>query len=146
MRWLIGRFGAFRPKGRRVESLSSHHIGTLGKSFTRRCLWRFGVKFRHSTFKLPIYLETVNYTLNNVYYDNLACLIVMVMFDSAAVCSLTTESLQYSLIVTSCGLTAVYCIKRRYTHTLSVLCWVPLWVVVDLKRCYRNSLNEWMRE
>jgi len=111
VRWLIGRFGAFRPKGRRVESLSSHHIGTLGKSFTRRCLWRFGVKFRHSTFKLPIYLETVNYTLNNVYYDNLACLIVMVMFDSAAVCSLTTESLQYSLIVTSCGLTAVYCIK-----------------------------------
>ena len=27
---------------------SSRHVGTLGKSFTRSCLWRFGVKLRHS--------------------------------------------------------------------------------------------------
>ena len=40
----------------------------------------------------------------------------MVIFGSAAVCSLTTDSLQCSLIVTSCGLTAIYCIKRRYTQ------------------------------
>src|SRR6218665_2525348 len=47
-RWLIGRYVAFRPKGRWFESHSSRHVGTLGKSFTRSCLWRFGVKFRHS--------------------------------------------------------------------------------------------------
>jgi len=46
--WLIGRFGAFHSKGRRFESRFNCHLGTLGKSFTRRCLWRFGVKFRHS--------------------------------------------------------------------------------------------------
>src|SRR6218665_313422 len=59
--------------------------------------------------------------LSNVQYDNLASLIVMVMFGSAAVCLLTTDSLQYCLIVTSCGLTAGYCIKRRYTLYLSPL-------------------------
>src|SRR6218665_1785747 len=26
----------------------SHHVGTLGKSFARSCLWRIGVKLRHS--------------------------------------------------------------------------------------------------
>src|SRR6218665_675249 len=40
----------------------------------------------------------------------------LVILGSAAVCSLTTDSLQYSFSVNSCGLTAVYCIKRRYTH------------------------------
>src|SRR6218665_3820719 len=46
--WLIGRFGAFRPMDRRLKSRSSRHVETLGKSFTRSCLWRLGVKFRHS--------------------------------------------------------------------------------------------------
>src|SRR6218665_3150919 len=46
--WLIGRFVAFRPKGRGFESRSSRHVGTLGKSLTRSCLWRFGVKLRYS--------------------------------------------------------------------------------------------------
>ncbi len=46
--WLIGRFDAFRPKSRGFESRSSRHVGTLGKSFTHSCLWRFGVKLRHS--------------------------------------------------------------------------------------------------
>jgi len=45
--WLIGRFVAFRLKGRGFESRSSSHVGTLTKSFTRSCLWRFGVKLRH---------------------------------------------------------------------------------------------------
>ena len=31
-------FGALRPKGRRFESYSSCHVGTLGKSFTLSCL------------------------------------------------------------------------------------------------------------
>ena len=48
MWWLIGRFDAFRPKGRGFKSHSSHHVGTLCKSFTRSCLWRFGIKLRHS--------------------------------------------------------------------------------------------------
>ena len=50
-RWLIGRFVAFRPKGRGFESRSSLHVhvGTLDKFFTGRCLWRFGVKLRHSS-------------------------------------------------------------------------------------------------
>ena len=47
-RWLIGRFGDFRPKGHGFASRSSHHVGTLDKSFTSSCLWRFGVKLRHS--------------------------------------------------------------------------------------------------
>src|SRR6218665_4152481 len=44
----IGRDDAFRPKGRGFEFRSSLHVGTLGKSFTHSCLWRFAVKFRHS--------------------------------------------------------------------------------------------------
>jgi len=35
-------------KGCRFESRSSRHIGTLGKSFSHSCLWRFNVKLRHS--------------------------------------------------------------------------------------------------
>jgi len=50
---LIGRFVAFRPKSRGFESRSSHHIGTLGKSFTRSCLWDFGIKLKHSIRAVP---------------------------------------------------------------------------------------------
>src|SRR6218665_3917298 len=46
--WSIGRVDAFRPKDHGFESRSIRHVGTLGKSFTHRCLWRFGVKLRHS--------------------------------------------------------------------------------------------------
>ena len=46
--WRIGWFVAFGPKGRGFESRSSRHVGILGKSITRCCLWRFGVKLRHS--------------------------------------------------------------------------------------------------
>ena len=35
----VAKFGTFRPEGRRFESHSSHHAGTLGKSFTA-ALWR----------------------------------------------------------------------------------------------------------
>src|SRR6218665_1050226 len=51
--WLSGRFDALPPEGRRFESHSSRHVGTLGKSFTRSCLWRFGVKLRHSICAVP---------------------------------------------------------------------------------------------
>ena len=44
----IGRVKAFRPEGRGFEFLSSRHVGTLGKSFTRNCLWHIGVRLRHS--------------------------------------------------------------------------------------------------
>src|SRR6218665_2513417 len=33
--WLIGRFDTFRSEGRGFESRSGHHVGTLGKFFTR---------------------------------------------------------------------------------------------------------------
>ena len=46
--WLIGRLFVFHPKGRGFEYCSSCHVKTLGKSFTRSCLWRFGVKLPHS--------------------------------------------------------------------------------------------------
>src|SRR6218665_1045840 len=46
--WRIGRVDAFRPKGYGFDSRSSRHVVTLGKSFTHSCLWRFGVKLRHS--------------------------------------------------------------------------------------------------
>ena len=46
--WLFGRFVAFRVKGHGFEYRSNRHIGTLGKSFTRSCLWHFGVKLRCS--------------------------------------------------------------------------------------------------
>ena len=42
--WRIGRVDTFRPKGHGLDSRSSHHVGTLGKSFTHSCLQRFGVK------------------------------------------------------------------------------------------------------
>jgi len=45
---LIGRFDTFRPKDRGFESRSSHHVVTLGKSFTHSCLWLFSMKLRHS--------------------------------------------------------------------------------------------------
>src|SRR6218665_3069197 len=47
-RWIIGRVYTCQPEGRGFESLSSRHIGTLGKSSTHSCLWHFGVKLRHS--------------------------------------------------------------------------------------------------
>jgi len=43
-----GRVDSCRPEGRGFESRSCRHVGSLGKSFTHRCLWRFGVKLRHS--------------------------------------------------------------------------------------------------
>ena len=46
--WRIGRVDALRPKGHGYDFRSSRHVGTLGKSLTHSCLWRFGVKFRHS--------------------------------------------------------------------------------------------------
>ena len=44
----IARVDAFRPKGHGFDSRSSRHVWTSGKFFTHSCLWRFGVKFRHS--------------------------------------------------------------------------------------------------
>src|SRR6218665_727151 len=44
--WLIGRFNTIRLKGHGIESRSTWNKGTLGKSFTRSCLRRFGVKLR----------------------------------------------------------------------------------------------------
>jgi len=44
---LIDRFGTFHTKGHGFETRPSRHLGTLGKSFTHDCMWRFGVKFRH---------------------------------------------------------------------------------------------------
>ena len=35
--WLIGRFDALHLEGRRFESHSNRHVGTLGKSFTHSC-------------------------------------------------------------------------------------------------------------
>ena len=46
--WRIGRVDAFRPKSHGFDSRSNRHAGTLSKSFTHSCLWRFGVNFRHS--------------------------------------------------------------------------------------------------
>src|SRR6218665_2455676 len=46
--WLIGSFDTFCPKDHGFESRSSCHVRTLDKSFTRSCLWPFGVKLRHN--------------------------------------------------------------------------------------------------
>src|SRR6218665_1386742 len=47
--WLSGKFGAFRLEGRRVESHSSCHIGTLRKpSITVTCS-ASAYQLRHST-------------------------------------------------------------------------------------------------
>ena len=43
---LVGR--VCRLEGHGFEFRSSRHVGTLGKSFTCSCQWRFGVKPRHS--------------------------------------------------------------------------------------------------
>src|SRR6218665_2115234 len=36
--WHSGKFSVLCAEGCRFESNSSHHVGTLGKSFTRSCL------------------------------------------------------------------------------------------------------------
>ena len=36
--WLSGKLGAFHMKGRKFESHSSRHVGTLDRSFTLSCL------------------------------------------------------------------------------------------------------------
>src|SRR6218665_3103351 len=41
--WFSGTFGALRPEGRRFESYSMRHVGTLGISFTHSCLWGFSM-------------------------------------------------------------------------------------------------------
>ena len=46
--WRIGRVDAFRPNGHGFDSRSIRHVGTLYRSFTHSCLWRFGVKLRYS--------------------------------------------------------------------------------------------------
>ena len=46
--WHIGRVDAFRLKGHGFDSSSSRHVVTFDKSFTHSCMWRLGVKFRHS--------------------------------------------------------------------------------------------------
>ena len=46
--WLIRIVDAYRPNGRGFDSRSSCYLWTLGKLFARSCLWRFGVKLRHS--------------------------------------------------------------------------------------------------
>src|SRR6218665_680419 len=46
--WCTGRVDAFPLKGHGFDSRSSCQVGTLGKSFTRSCLWCFRVKLRHS--------------------------------------------------------------------------------------------------
>ena len=46
--WRISWVDAFCPKGHGFDSRSSRHVGTFGKSFSHSCLWRLGVKLRHS--------------------------------------------------------------------------------------------------
>src|SRR6218665_3585341 len=46
--WRFGRVDHFRAKGHGFDSRSSRQVGTFGKFLTHNCLWRFGVKFRHS--------------------------------------------------------------------------------------------------
>ena len=63
---LIGRFDAFCSTGRGLESRSSRHVGTLGKSLTHSCLWRFDVKLRHSIRAVSVALLSssgLEYTL-----------------------------------------------------------------------------------
>src|SRR6218665_3506162 len=52
--WRIGRDNAFRPKGRGFDTRSSRQVGTLGKFLTHNCLWRFGVKLRHSICAMSV--------------------------------------------------------------------------------------------
>ena len=37
--WLSGKFGVLRPQGHRFVPHCSRHVGNLGKSFTRSCLY-----------------------------------------------------------------------------------------------------------
>ena len=46
--WHIGWVHSFQLEGRGFDSRSSRHVWTLGMSLTHSCLWRFGVKLRHS--------------------------------------------------------------------------------------------------
>ena len=46
--WRIGWVDSSQPEDRGLDSRSSRHVGTLGKSLTHSCLWRFGVKLLHN--------------------------------------------------------------------------------------------------
>src|SRR6218665_963232 len=46
--WGMGGTLAFRPKDHGLDSCSRRRVGTLGKSLTYSCPWRFFVKFRYS--------------------------------------------------------------------------------------------------
>ena len=59
---------AFRPKGHEFDCRSSRHVGTLGKSFTHSCLWRFGVKFQHSSL-VDLKTRYRNSLNENIKYD-----------------------------------------------------------------------------
>ena len=69
--WRIGRFDAFRPKGREFESLSSRHVETLGKFFTCSCLWRLGVNLRHIIRAVSGALLTIAVDLKTSYRNGL---------------------------------------------------------------------------
>jgi len=45
---VVGRGGSMVDLSPFVQRVVGHHVGILGKSFTRSCLWRFGVKPQHS--------------------------------------------------------------------------------------------------
>src|SRR6218665_1746343 len=45
---VVAHWLSFHLEGRGFDSRSSRQVGTLGKSLTHSCLWRFGVKLRHS--------------------------------------------------------------------------------------------------
>ena len=51
----MGRGGFLvESKDRGFDSRSSRHVETLGKSFARSCLWRFGVKLRRSALAVSV--------------------------------------------------------------------------------------------
>src|SRR6218665_2400169 len=58
--WVIGRFGVFRAKAHGFEFRSGRHVGTLGKSFTRSCLWRFGATGTVSPTQYPCCVGSVS--------------------------------------------------------------------------------------
>src|SRR6218665_1715612 len=48
-----------RVVGSNFESFSIRHVGILGKSLTRNCLWRFGLKLRHSIRAVSTHLKPI---------------------------------------------------------------------------------------
>ena len=55
--WLSGRISALRPQVRRFKPHSSRHVGILGKSFNRNCLYNVMWRPLRTPLSTPLFQD-----------------------------------------------------------------------------------------